>query len=373
MSGATAPVAALALVVAGIVAVAGPAAAGDPVAEASARVEQARAVASEAAGRLAAVDAERSRVEAEVAAITESIPWLRARATRLESVISERAAALYRSSEAGPPLQFSHRSDPVDDARRAELSALATERDADLAEDLRVTTERLAQAESDLRSRTAELDTLREQLQREQADFDHKLVVAEEALQRAIAIGGFRAKGTTPVLGPSALSAEHIAAWFRASGGRERIAGISLDELTALYVEEGAVAGVRGDIAFAQSMVETGAFGSIGPNNFAGLGACDSCSTMTDFPTPRDGIRAQMQHLRNYADATSRADTLGSPPSPFWYGRDPVTAARNFDGFFAKGWAPTWEAMGGGNWATDPGYAGKVLTVYDRMLEFGVE
>ena len=365
-------VVAIALMVAGITGVGGPAAAGDPIADASARVERARAEASEAANRLAAVDAERSRLEGEVAALTETIPWLRARAERLETVISERAAALYRSSEAGPPLQFSHRADPVDDARRAELAALATARDVELAEELRETTERLAQAESDLQVRTAELDALREQLQVQQADFDRKVAIAEEALQRAVAIGGFRAKGTTPVLGPSTLTAEQIAGWFRASGGRERIAGISVDELAGLYVEEGTVAGVRGDIAFAQSMVETGAFGSIGPNNFAGLGACDSCASMNDFPTPRDGIRAQMQHLRNYADATSRADGLGYPPSPYWYGANPDTAVRNFNGFFAKGWAPTWEEMGGGNWATDPSYAGKVLAVYDRMLGYGV-
>ena len=29
-----------------------------------------------------------------------------------------------------------------------------------------------------------------------------------------------------------------------------------------------------------------------------------------------------------------------------------------------------WNVMGAGNWATDPLYAGKVLTIYSRMLTF---
>ena len=88
------------------------------------------------------------------------------------------------------------------------------------------------------------------------------------------------------------------------------------------------------------------------------------------FPTPRDGIRAQIQLLLNYADPTSRTANLHHPPSPYWYGSDPATAAQNFDTFFAKGWAPTWSDMGHGNWATDPNYSGKVIHVFNAMVAF---
>jgi hypothetical protein len=84
-------------------------------------------------------------------------------------------------------------------------------------------------------------------------------------------------------------------------------------------------------------------------------------------------VRAQIQHLRNYGDPASRAANLAHPPSPYWYAPtslDPAVAAANFDSFFAKGWALTWNQMGRGNWATDPGYAQKVLTVYGRMVAF---
>ena len=65
-----------------------------------------------------------------------------------------------------------------------------------------------------------------------------------------------------------------------------------------------------------------------------------------------------------------RRQRLTHPVSAYLYGGDPVAAARKFDTFFAKGWAPTWSDMGNGNWATDPNYSGKVISVYRRMVTF---
>ena len=45
-----------------------------------------------------------------------------------------------------------------------------------------------------------------------------------------------------------------------------------------------------------------------------------------------------------------------------------MVAAADFDTFFAKGWAPTWNDMGHGNWATDRTYSGKVIGVYQQMV-----
>jgi Mannosyl-glycoprotein endo-beta-N-acetylglucosaminidase len=172
-------------------------------------------------------------------------------------------------------------------------------------------------------------------------------------------------------LGAALLSPQQLAGWYVTTGSKPRLAGITIDELASIFVDEGEAEGVRGDVAFAQAYLETGGFahGSV-DNNFAGLGACDSCSDERRFPTPRDGVRAQIQHLRNYADKQSRASELRNPPSPWWYGQDPGIAARNFDTFFAKGWAPTWQLMGHGNWATDPDYATKVLGLYQRMIAY---
>ena len=84
-----------------------------------------------------------------------------------------------------------------------------------------------------------------------------------------------------------------------------------------MYLEEGQAEGVRGDIAFVQSIIETGWFsfgGRVPPdaNNFSGLGATDGTSSYATFADARTGVRAQIQHLRAYADATATSCT--QPP-----------------------------------------------------------
>ena len=59
---------------------------------------------------------------------------------------------------------------------------------------------------------------------------------------------------------------------------------------------------------------------------------------------------------------------LPNPPSPYWWGPDPMTAASKYATFGGTGSAPTWRAMGGGKWASDGGYASKVLGAYDKMI-----
>ncbi len=185
-----------------------------------------------------------------------------------------------------------------------------------------------------------------------------------------------------PVMGPPRLSAAQLANWYRATNRTPQIP-VSIDELAAYYIEEGFAEGVRGDMAFAQSVVETGYFGFVGSivkpqnYNYAGMGACDSCNSGRQFSSPRAGVRAQIQHLRNFADPTSRAANLANPPSLEWYGRrsdgsfDPALAITNYDRFFAKGTAPTWNQMGGpGKWASAPNYGDVILQTYNRMLVF---
>jgi hypothetical protein len=188
--------------------------------------------------------------------------------------------------------------------------------------------------------------------------------------------------GGVGVMGPNRLSAAQLANWFRATGRTPAIP-VSIDVLAQYYIEEGAAEGVRGDIAFAQSVVETGYFGFVGsivtPLNFnyAGMGACDSCGSGRQFKNAHSGIRAQIQHLRNFADITSRASRLRYPPVQAWYGRcrdgsvSAICAVVNYDNFFAKGKAPTWNEMGGyQKWASAPNYGAVVIQTYNRMLTF---
>ena len=65
--------------------------------------------------------------------------------------------------------------------------------------------------------------------------------------------------------------------------------------------------GVRGDIAFAQSCLETGNFSFAGSavtleqNNFCGMGVTANGLKGNSFSTAQLGIRAQVQHLKAYA------------------------------------------------------------------------
>lgn len=81
----------------------------------------------------------------------------------------------------------------------------------------------------------------------------------------------------------------------------------SVIKMIPLYITEGATEGVRGDIAFAQSCLETGNFtfsGSavtLNQNNFCGMGVTSTGMKGNSFKTPAEGVRAQIQHLQAYA------------------------------------------------------------------------
>jgi hypothetical protein len=140
---------------------------------------------------------------------------------------------------------------------------------------------------------------------------------------------------------------------------------IPLRDLITLFVEEGRVEGVRGDLAFIQSIVETGWFsfgGRVPPsaNNFSGFGATDGTADYGVFPDPRTGVRAQIQHLRAYADPTATTCTV--PPL-----HNPCVNPR-FGFVVPKGKAPTWNQFGNGNWATDPNYWTKIRELYSDLL-----
>lgn len=167
----------------------------------------------------------------------------------------------------------------------------------------------------------------------------------------------------TPILGKSVLTAAELTDWFT-STKRKTNSTVPIDELARLFIEEGSVEGVRADIAFAQSILETGSFqfpsgGQLNgiDNNFAGIGACDSCPHGYVFPDARTGIRAQIQLLRNYADPTVTAATLANP-----------SVLQNFDRFGLRGNAARWSDLTH-RWATADGYGDKILLLYVDILK----
>ena len=189
----------------------------------------------------------------------------------------------------------------------------------------------------------------------------------------------------TPVMGPALLSAEQLAARYTQNHGtnKPRIPARHNDVavVVEIYLDEGAAEGVRGDIAFVQSMLETGwlsfaglqippdAYNYAGINAFDGRASLPNCRRGDSQPsccmgTPQHGVLMQMQLLRSYADPATQTmrGRLISGPSD------------------CIGDAPLWEYFGGSNcpcgkliWASVSDDGLTVIQMYwDALAESGL-
>lgn len=105
----------------------------------------------------------------------------------------------------------------------------------------------------------------------------------------------------TPIMGKAVATAHQLCLLLRKRNA-------DAPDYAQTYLDVGARYGVRGDVAFCQSIHETGAWrfgGQTLPeqNNFAGLGATNGGPRGAYFATPQLGIEAQIQHLYLYANA----------------------------------------------------------------------
>ena len=173
--------------------------------------------------------------------------------------------------------------------------------------------------------------------------------------------------GKTAIMGEARATAEQMTAFCLSKNAEPRLPSCTVAELAALFLEEGKAEGVRGDVAFAQSLLETGYFkfgGIVLPeqNNFAGIGALNgnSAGQAASVPDPRSGVRAQIQHLKAYAakeplvneciDPRFSLVARGSAEFVEWLG-----AADNPNG---RGWA-----------VPGSGYGGKIVALLKQIVE----
>jgi Mannosyl-glycoprotein endo-beta-N-acetylglucosaminidase len=184
----------------------------------------------------------------------------------------------------------------------------------------------------------------------------------------------------TPVMGPPLLTASDLGRWYSRHHGsiapRLPALGNNVTALAQIFIDEGRRDGVRGDIAFVQSQLETGWLGFYGSqippdaNNYAGIYAFDGRSALPNclhgdsppsrcFPSPNYGARVQIQLLRSYADPSVKnvSGRLIAAPSD------------------RAGMAPLWEYFGGTNcpcgkliWASAPNYGLRIIQMYDQAL-----
>lgn len=146
--------------------------------------------------------------------------------------------------------------------------------------------------------------------------------------------------GETAIMGDSIATAEQLNGHLLSVNPR----ATGYLHLAAIFLDEGAKEGVRGDGAFCQALIETGYFrfgGDVQPgqHNYAGLGATGGVPGLT-FADDRTGIRAQIQHLKAYASTEPLTQACVDPRYKY----------------VNKGCAPTFEKLSG-KWAV-PGYSG---------------
>ena len=337
----------------------------DPAASAHDRLARAQADAAAAQGRYDQAVADRDQSQARVNELVQAVATARAQEAAMRQEIANRAVALYKNSDDASGLGILDSPNPMDTGRRQKFTEAADKFYAQRVQQLHETADKQQQEQDDLQKKRDELDDRIPDLEHEKADADAKVAKATRGVQIADQLALLRASGD-PIMGPTVLTAPEMASWLRSSGSSPRLSsGMTVDLIAQIYVNEGNVEGVRGDVAFAQASIETGGFSAGGSdNNFSGLGACDGCGGQNQFPTALDGIRAQIQLLKAYAGGGA----LANPASPYWWGPDPITATQKYDSFGATGSAPTWRQMGGGKWASDGGYASKVLGTYDKMI-----
>ena len=143
------------------------------------------------------------------------------------------------------------------------------------------------------------------------------------------------------ISGKTTVTASQMEKYFKAKGATYPAYYAETDEPTLekfcqFYVEEANAEGINGAIAFTQAMKETAwlKFGGdvkIEQNNFAGLGTTGGGVAGASFTTVREGIRAQIQHLKAYGSKDALKNecvdprfslvTRGSAPYVEWLGQ----------------------------------------------------
>ena len=136
----------------------------------------------------------------------------------------------------------------------------------------------------------------------------------------------------------------------------------TIEEFCQIYIEEADAEGIRAEVAFCQAMLETGwlRFGGdvkAEQCNFAGIGATGGGNPGNSFVDVRTGIRAQIQHLKAYANKEELNQECVDPRF----------------GYVQRGSAPYVEWLGipdnpnGGGWAGTQGYGTSIINLIKEL------
>lgn len=173
-------------------------------------------------------------------------------------------------------------------------------------------------------------------------------------------------KEGTRVMGTAVATAEQMVSYIKEKN--PDIAQSVLD-MVPLYLSEGVAEGVRGDVAFAQSCLETGNFGFAGSavtldqNNFCGMGVTANGMKGNFFDTPQMGIRAQIQHLKAYASTEGLNNDCIDPRFSY--------VTRGCAEYVE--WLGQKENPHGYGWAAGAEYGTKILSILNSIISRNVD
>lgn len=168
----------------------------------------------------------------------------------------------------------------------------------------------------------------------------------------------------TKIVGTAKATANQMIAYIKKKNPN---VAQSVIDMIPFYISEGKTEGIRGDVAFAQSCIETGNFTfpkntcavNISQNNFCMMGVTGTFEKGNSFATPQLGIRAQIQHLKAYS---SKEPLVGKCIDPRFT-------------YVTRGCAPYVEWLGmkenpeGKGWASAKNYGSKILRVLEEVLQ----
>ena len=169
------------------------------------------------------------------------------------------------------------------------------------------------------------------------------------------------ASGYTAIAGTAKATVAQMRAYIKA---KNPSVPQSVLDMISLYLSEGAAEGIRGDVAFAQSCLETGNFTFAGSavtldqNNFCGMGVTENGMKGNSFATPQAGIRAQIQHLKAYANTVALNGACVDPRFSY--------VTRGCAEYVE--WLGQKENPNGKGWATGAGYGEKILSILAAIL-----
>lgn len=169
------------------------------------------------------------------------------------------------------------------------------------------------------------------------------------------------------IMGTTSTNISQMVAYYNANNAYPEFYASSdaptIEAFCQIYLEECQAEGLKAEVAFCQAMLETGflRYGGdvqINQYNFAGLGATGNGAPGNSFGSVREGVRAQVQHLKAYASTAG----LNNPcvDSRFQYVK--------------RGTAPYVEWLGiqenpyGKGWATAKNYGYNIVNLYIAKL-----